>query len=226
MSVPLHRIPLRARKYAQTRLNLRNAVAERLEQRSLDEISVKELCEAAVISEATFFNYFPRKADLVNYLIQLWTLELNWHGRQEAGRGAGVAIIDRVFERAAEQIQARPGLMGEIIAHQARLRERPQLKELTPAERLLAFPGLTDIEEIPDHGIEGILVASLQEAVHLGQLPPNTHLNTVLVALVSIFFGVPLALRAANPKGVGAMYRQELAVLWAGVRAVSERPGR
>ncbi len=224
MTTELHKLPLRERKYARTKLTLRDAVAEALEAHSLEEVTVKALCEQAMISEATFFNYFPRKTDLINYLVQLWSLELNWHGQQASRRQAGVAVIDTVFDRAAQQIQQRPGLMGEIIAHQARLRERPQLAELTLAERLQAFPDLPGIGETPDKGIEGILVNSLQEAVHLEQLPPNTHLNTVLVALVSIFFGVPLALRAVNPQGIGGMYRQQLAVLWAGVKAASQ-PG-
>lgn len=217
----LNKIPLRERKYAQTKLNLRKAVAERLETRCLDEIAVKELCDAALVSEATFFNYFPRKTDLINYMIQLWTLEVNWHGQQATRGAAGLAVIDAIFERAAVQIQRHPGLMGEIIAHQARLRERPKLPDITLAERLLAFPDLPQIEETPDKGIESVLVPSLQEAVHLEELPPNTHMNTVMVALVSIFFGVPLALRVASPQGIGSMYKQQLAVLWAGVRGAS-----
>lgn len=216
-----HKIPLRERKYAHTKLTLRNAVMERLETHSLDEISVKELCEAALVSEATFFNYFPKKTDLINYLIQLWTVEVNWHGQQAARSSAGLAVIGAIFERAAEQIQAHPGLMGEIIAHQARQRDRPHLPELTLAERVLAFPDLEDIEAVPDKGIESILVPSLQEAVHLEELPANTHMNTVMVGLISIFFGVPLALRVANPQGIGNMYKQQLAVLWSGVRAAA-----
>lgn len=217
------KLPLRERKYAQTKLNLRQAVAERLETRTLDDIPVKELCDAALVSEATFFNYFPRKTDLINYLIQLWTMEVNWHGQQAARHGAGLAVIEAIFERAAVQIQRHPGLMGEIIAHQARLRERPRLPDLTLAERLLAFPDLTGIEDTPDKGIESVLVPSLQEAVHLEELPPNTHMNTVMVALVSIFFGVPLALRVANPQGIAGMYKQQLQVLWAGVRGVATK---
>ena len=116
--------------------------------------------------------------------------------------------------------------MGEIIAHQARLRERPHLPELTRAERLLAFPELASIEAVPDKGIESVLVPSLQEAVHLEQLPANTHMGTVMVALVSIFFGVPLALRVANPQGIGAMYKQQLIVLWSGVRAAAGHGAR
>jgi hypothetical protein len=44
-----------------------------------------------------------------------------------------------------------------------------------------------------------------------------------MVALVSIFFGVPLALRVASPQGIGGMYKQQLQVLWAGVRGVATK---
>ena len=97
MTTELHKLPLRERKYARTKLTLRDAVAEALEAHSLEEVTVKALCEQAMISEATFFNYFPRKTDLINYLVQLWSLELNWHGQQASRRQAGVAVIGAVI---------------------------------------------------------------------------------------------------------------------------------
>jgi hypothetical protein len=42
-----------------------------------------------------------------------------------------------------------------------------------------------------------------------------------MVALVSIFYGVPLAMQHANPAAIGAMYRQQLALLWSGLRTVA-----
>ena len=42
-----------------------------------------------------------------------------------------------------------------------------------------------------------------------------------MVGLVSIFYGVPLALQHNNPAAIGAMYLQQLAILWEGLRVVS-----
>ena len=214
---------LRERKFARTRLALAEAVTHHLEVAPFENLSVKALCERVQISEATFFNYFPRKEDLIIYLDRLWTLELNWYGRQASDQQQGLAVIEALFRYTSIQIQKKPGLMGEIIAHEARARERHAGPEITPAERMLAFADLGGIETLPDDSLENLLRSSLQAAIDQGELPANTAMAAAMVALVSIFYGVPLAMQHANPAGIGAMYRQQLALLWAGLRAVVEK---
>jgi AcrR family transcriptional regulator len=214
-------IPLRERKYARTKLTIMEAAIGRLESRSFEDLSVKELCETAQVSEATFFNYFPRKSDLLTYTDQIWSLEIIWHGLEAARRHAGLAVINEVFSRTAQQVQKRPGLMGELIANQSRGGDKSRRHTITPAERLLAFPDLSGIEDTPAEGLESILVPNLRKAVEKGELPANTLLPTVLVSLISIFYGVPLALRQTNPAGVAPMYRQQLAILWAGLKTLT-----
>lgn len=214
---------LRERKFARTRLSLAEAVTNHLEAASFESLSVKSLCERVQISEATFFNYFPKKEDLIVYLDRLWTLELNWYGRQATEQQHGLAVIEALFRYTSIQIQKKPGLMGEIIAHEARARERFDGPEITPAERMIAFSDLDDINSLPDDSLENLLRGSLQAGIDQGELPPNTALAAAMVALVSIFYGVPLAMQHANPAAIGAMYRQQLALLWAGLRAAAEK---
>jgi AcrR family transcriptional regulator len=209
---------LRERKYAQTKITLMKAAVQRLNQTPFESLSVKDLCDNVLVSEATFFNYFPRKSDLLAYIGQLWTLEVSWQGQQVARETPGLPAIQAVFDRTAQQIQAQPRLMGELIAWQARLREKPELASITLAERQLAFPELEGIEETPGTGLETLLAANVQKAIDGGDLPGNTPINTVMVALLSIYYGVPLALRLANPAAIGNMYRQQLLLLWAGLR--------
>jgi AcrR family transcriptional regulator len=212
---------LRERKFARTRLSLADAATRHFETASFETLSVKALCERVQLSEATFFNYFPRKEDLIIYLDRLWTLELNWYGRQAAEQQKGLAVIEALFRYTSIQVQKKPGLMGEIIAHEARSRERIQGMEITRAERLIAFSDLHGIDELSDDSLESLLRNSLQAAIDRGELPPNTAIAAAMVALVSIFYGVPLALQHANPAAIGAMYRQQLALLWAGLRSVA-----
>ncbi|MBT8122328.1 MAG: TetR/AcrR family transcriptional regulator [Gammaproteobacteria bacterium] len=214
---------LRERKFARTRLSLAEAVTNHLEAASFESLSVKSLCERVQISEATFFNYFPKKEDLIVYLDRLWTLELNWYGRQATEQQHGLAVIEALFRYTSIQIQKKPGLMGEIIAHEARARERHAGPEITPAERMIAFSDLDDINSLPDDSLENLLRSSLQAGIDQGELPPNTAMAAAMVALVSIFYGVPLAMQHANPAAIGAMYRQQLALLWAGLRAAAEK---
>ena len=212
---------LRERKFAKTRLALAEVAAQHMEVAPFETISVKVLCERVQVSEATFFNYFPKKDDLIVYLDHLWTLELNWYGRQSAQQHAGLAVIDAMFRYTAIQVQKKPGLMGEIIAHEARARTRSANPNITRAERMMAFQDLDGIAEMDDDSLEHILRAALQQGIEHGELPVNTAVTAAMVGLVSIFYGVPLALQYSNPAAIGAMYRQQLALLWEGLRALS-----
>ena len=88
------------------------------------------------------------------------------------------------------------------------------------AERLIAFADLEGIESLPDDSLENLLRSSLETAIAAGELPENTTISAGMVGLVSIFYGVPLAMQYANPAAIGAMYRQQLELLWAGLREV------
>lgn len=217
------KIPLRERKFYQTRIRLAWALREQLEQVSLDELNVRDLCDRVEVSEATFFNYFPKKSDLLAYLSQLWSVELAWHGQQAlaTNNGSGLSVIQAVFERAAQHFQTAPGAAGELIAWQARTRQRHAPEVLVIDERRLAFPDQPGIEAMADQSLEQVLATALQRAIDQDELPRNAHLPTIMVALVSIFYGVPLALRLSNPAGIGAMYRQQLLILWTGLRQVA-----
>jgi AcrR family transcriptional regulator len=212
---------LRERKFARTRLALGAATTHHLEAAPFETLSVKALCERVQISEATFFNYFPKKEDLIVYLDRLWTLELNWYGQQAARQQRGLPVIEALFRYTAIQIQKKPGLMGEIIAHEARTRERHPGPEITAAERMLAFSDLEGIDALPDDSLETLLRGALQAAIEQGALPVNTAIPAAMVGLVSIFYGVPLAMQHTNPAAIGAMYRQQLVLLWEGLRAVA-----
>ncbi|MFV1972250.1 MAG: TetR family transcriptional regulator [Thiohalobacterales bacterium] len=214
---------LRERKFARTRLALAAAVTRHLESAPLDNLSVKALCDQVQISEATFFNYFPRKDDLVAYLDKLWSLELNWYGGQAAQQQHGLAVIEALFRYTSIQIQKKPGLMAEIIAYEARDREHAPRPEITLAERVMAFPDLEGIDASEQDRLETLFKAALQQAMKRGELPENTLMPAAMVGLVSIFYGVPLAIQHSNPASIGAMYRQQLELLWAGLRNVAAK---
>lgn len=217
----LEKPSLRERKFARTRLALAEVTTRHLNSAPLDSLSVKSLCERVQISEATFFNYFPRKDDLIAYLDKLWTVELSWYGNQAAAQHQGLAVIEALFRYTAIQVQKKPGLMGEIIAYEARDREHAPRPEITRAERMMAFPDLEGIESLEVDNLESLLITALEQGIKQGELPANTLIPAAMVGLVSIFYGVPLAIQHSNPTSIGPMYRQQLELLWAGLRNVA-----
>ncbi len=80
------------------------------------------------------------------------------------------------------------------------------------------MPGIVELE---DDSLEVVLRTALQQAIDRGELPANTLLPAAMVGLVSIFYGVPLAIMHSNPANIGPMYRQQLAILWSGLRTVA-----
>jgi len=211
---------LRERKFARTRLKLTQALARRLEQSSLEEVVVRDLCDDVEVSEATFFNYFPRKVDLLDYYTQLWMLELGW--RCQKSEAQGVAAIAVSFDFMAASFQKQSGVMGEMIARQALLREKPQPIEIGLAERQIAYPDYEGIEALPVGGVDKAWLPALEQAIRSGELPANTHIPTVMVGLAAIFYGVPLVLRQSNLAVISSMYTQQLTVFWAGIRSASQ----
>jgi len=220
--INLQELPLRERKRARTRIALVEALMERLTERPLEEIQVAELVEAAEISAATFFNYFPTKADLLTYFIQLWSLQVSALARDvEARHESALAAIEALFTSTAEQTVDYPRVMLEIIVHLARTGLQPS--PIERADRLMYLPDVKDIESLPDTGLTGILPDLLAKAVARGELPTNTDVEGLMQAVWSVFFGVPLFLGGRHPKAVGPIQRQQLQLLWAGARAAQAR---
>jgi AcrR family transcriptional regulator len=212
---------LRQRKYARTRLALARVLADALGTEAFDGIPVKRLCRAAEVSEATFFNYFPRKQDLMSYLAHLWVLELGWQVQRAAAETAGLAVVDRLFAEVARTCERRPGVLAELLAWIARGGVLNSELDVSELEKQLAFPELQGIEATPIKGIDAWLLPHLEAAVTRGELPENTLLPLLLNTLLSLLFGVPLTLLAADPARIAPVYRQQLAVVLAGTRAAA-----
>jgi AcrR family transcriptional regulator len=215
---------LRIRKFARTRLTLARALADALAEQSLEDVPVRALCRQAEVSEATFFNYFPRKQDLMAYLAQLWLLELGWHAQNSRSGAEGLAVIDYLFAQAARSCEGTPGVFRELLVWIARGGNLAQSVEFSDVEKQLAFPSLEGIDRTPVKGVDRWLAVHLEAAVARGDLPPNALIPSLLASLLSILLGVPLLLLSTDPKKVAGVYRQQLAVLWAGVRAAAQRP--
>ncbi len=187
------------------------------------DVTVRELCERAEVSEATFFNYFPRKEDVLHYFVRLWTLEVSWRATAAVGPDAGLAYVEYVFRHTAEKVLETPQVMLEIIAKLALHRKPPGCLEdepaLTLAERRQAFPDLAGIEVLPERELPDLFAAPIARAVMRGELASDTKVEDVVVALVSVFFGVPLWFCHREPERVAVHYERQLQAIWAGHRA-------
>jgi AcrR family transcriptional regulator len=82
---------LRERKKQQTRQLLADTARRLFAKRGFEQVSVVEIARAADVSEATVFNYFPTKEDLVYSGLEAFEGELL---RAVSERPAGETVID------------------------------------------------------------------------------------------------------------------------------------
>lgn len=212
---------LRQRKFARTRLALARVLADALAETPFDEISVKRLSRSAEVSEATFFNYFPRKQDLMSYLAHLWMLELGWHMSAAVKTSRGMGAVDKLYEEVARSCERRPGVLAEILAWVARGGSLDADLEISGLEKTLAFPDREGIDSVPVKGIDAWLAPQLEAAIARGELPDNTLVPLLLATLLSILFGVPLTMLANDPARIHSLYRQQLALVRAGLKSAA-----
>jgi len=215
-------LPLREKKFARVRLAILSAVLQLTKERSLADISVREICEVAQVAPATFFNYFPGKEDVLVYYMRLWSIPVALLCRAMAARETALAAISAVFDYTAREMEQDPRLMFEMIAYIAQAQEPPQPPSISRAERLLAFPDLLGAEEVAAQSLDELFTALLRQALRAGELSPSTSIEAVALLLKTIFYGVPLATRREGGQTVRHAYHAVLAVLLAGLKQEEE----
>jgi AcrR family transcriptional regulator len=208
--------PLRERKHAKTKVALTMAFVERLKSARLDEISIKEVCDSVDISEATFYNYFPAKIDLIYYYQQLLALKIIWETNRKAKEDSPLHRIDVFFDVLTQQIN-HPYLFYELVSIFVGQKFRPKSVTISPAERLYAFPKSKGIEDIPTMSLEDFLHKNLKESVQQEELPPGIHLHDIMIFLLTMLIGVPLAISYEKFNTIGAYYKRQLSFLWKGL---------
>lgn len=209
----------RERKAADTRLRLLQALLERIDERPLADIPVKELCHEAGVSPATFFNYFESKYDLVRFFLRLWSVQM---AAIVVGHDADdpLGAIEAIFHTTDAQSEPHPGLLAEIIAHQARYPSTGFGPAPTDADLLRAFPDQPELLDVPRQaGLDELLPPLIARAIELGHLPPGTDPDTVLLGVATIFFGAGVLRRQIPGLPAPVAYGAQLRRLWAALRA-------
>jgi AcrR family transcriptional regulator len=215
----LAQIPLRERKLAQTRLALLDALLSALEAEPLADIRAKDLAARVGVSEATFFNHFSGKSDLLLYFVLHWSVEVGFAARVFDEDASGLEAIERVFAITAESVAKHPRVLVEIVAQQAVVGAPHEAPALAAADRLLRWPGIDGVADVPAQGLDSIVPRCLARAVARGELPAHTDVNLLFLAVASVFLGTPAALGPALRPDIGALWQAQLSLLWAGARA-------
>ncbi len=208
---------LRERKHAKTKLSLVYAFIERLKTQRFEEISISELCADLEVAEGTFFNYFPRKIDVIRYFTDLITSHIIWKADQKNDEKNYLNNIDNIFYYLGEAIENCTNLIYEIIA--AFIGQKQVIghrTKITKAEKHFAFPECAGIEDInpPLILFEDYFEEILKKAVKNKELPETTDVNEAVLFLKTILAGIPLAIKREKIKDLKFWNRKMLKLLW------------
>jgi AcrR family transcriptional regulator len=209
------RLPLRARNVARLRLRVLRAVLDLTAERSFADVSVREICEAVEVSQGTFFNHFPGKDAVLVYYINLWSLRAAARARAAAAAGPAWDALRAVFAYTADEIEAHPSVMLEIITLVAQAKAPPAPLPISRAERLLAFPDVADVEALEPRPIGALVAEAVELARARGELPPTTDAVLATRLLVGLFYGLPLATRRAGAAAIRPAYEAGLTLILA-----------
>jgi AcrR family transcriptional regulator len=160
---------LRERKKQQTRTAIRDAAMRLFLERGFDQVSVAEVARAADVSEATVFNYFPTKEDLVYERMDAFEQELLAAVRErpegEAALRAFVRfILDRTNSAATGDGRRRVAALARLTTASPSLQAREQQIVANYTNALTAL--LTEETGAAPDAIEPRLAAEAMMAFH------------------------------------------------------------
>ncbi len=176
----------------------------------LSDLPVEAICSAVEVSRVTFFNYFPQKADLLNYFLRVWCLERAVEQLQEPLRG--VAAIERIFLRGAQARDASSVFLN-LISWIASLSAPPPEFEVTPAERHVLYPDEPAVQELQIPHLREMLARHIAEARADGEIKSRLPERELVALLLTVLYGAPLALHVSGEKDLYRRYRSHLRLL-------------
>ena len=213
---------LRSIKHARTRLALMNAFIGRMRGERFEDISIRDICRSAEVSEGTFFNYFPEKINVLNYFVSLMTVKFIWNARRKAPRAGGLALINAFFDELAKEF-VKVNFTYEVIATKVGYRSKVQKIDISPMEKRLFFPKLKGIENENTLLMQEFMELCLRRAAACGELPRTVNINDTVLTLMSIMVGTLIAIKFSRSKSLKRHYRRQLGMLWRGLGSSQSR---
>lgn len=211
-------IPLREEKHIRTKLALLNEIASGLKNYTFNQINIKQVCRSVLVSEPTFYNYFPRKRDVFLYYIRLWLIEIGWHMEHLADDLTFREVVDSVFDFYAEYFNKNPRLFNELTAALLREKQDEFDQELSFAEKYIAFPKKDGLVGLSAKTFENSMMAHIKEAKQRGELKNTLTNETLFIQIRSIIFSIPAQMRSLKEKKpLREYYKNQFDMLWNGI---------
>ncbi|MFA5250193.1 MAG: hypothetical protein WC371_02140 [Parachlamydiales bacterium] len=206
-------IALRKKKFFKTRLSLANAFVEKLKTKKFDAISIKDICSATEVSEATFFNYFPQKLDIILYLLKIKLFKTFWNIYNFPQDLSATGRIEKTFELFANEI-THPYIFFEIIFILGTQNLRMNSVAISKDEFKYIYPECQKAGEIRLKTLRRYFAETIQKGIQKNEFSKNISKPKLVRFLMTILKGVPLSTPLSEFNRIAALYQEHLSILW------------
>ncbi|MGL1890879.1 MAG: TetR/AcrR family transcriptional regulator [Spirochaetaceae bacterium] len=192
---------LRDEKKGILKLRILETTLKLLKKRDFDKIKVKDICKIVNTSEVTFFKYFVKKDEILQFFLQVWNYkrELNI---SKNGRQFGKDAIYKIFSDICETDQPTK-IMLTIYNYISHLKERPKTLVLKDYEKYL-------IDN--ENRLEYILTLDDQIIKHLKEAKED-NIEEKAKLIGAIYYGTPLISHITR-EPLGELYIKNLDLLF------------
>ncbi|MFA6637171.1 MAG: TetR/AcrR family transcriptional regulator [Candidatus Omnitrophota bacterium] len=215
-------VPLRERKQAKTKVNLAKDFLKSLTKQRYEDISIKSICEKAEVSEGTFYNYFPQKADLFNYIISLYYKRNIWETDRKESREDPVKWTEAYFYNIVNMVIDLGDLSNEIFANMIRERSKPKKINISVLEFLYMFPdvkGEWTFDEIPQEGSREDCLDEITEKIVSKKICKKDIKSQDMAAyLKSMLGGISFLRILYEDENINDIVKKQLSIFWDGIK--------
>ena len=203
---------LREIKRARLKLALLQSAVRQmgLHRGGLGDLPVETICREVEVSRVTFFNYFPHKAELLNYFLRVWCLERAVEQIRQPL--TGLRALERIFLRGAEAREASSVFLN-LISWIASLSAPPPEIEITRAERFVLYPDDERVFDVEIPHLRDLLARHVAEARADGEIKSRLPDRELVAIFLTLLYGAPLALHVSGEKDLHKRYRTHLQLL-------------
>ncbi len=209
--------PLRERKRAKQKLALMMEFVRQLEHVKFQDIIIKEICHSVEISEGTFYNYFPKKSDVIRFFRDLQFMKMMW-------RSHNACTSDNVFDKLVFSLESligsirHPHVLCEFISVMVSEKIQAQEVSVTGVELECAFPGYNGIDTLSTASLNEFFEVLVREAIDNEELPKTTCLHDAVMGVMVVLGGVLLSVEEQQFSHLKQYYHRQLKLLWTGLQ--------
>jgi AcrR family transcriptional regulator len=197
---------VREAKKAKLKLAVLETTLKLLKEKPFDKIKVVDICRQVGTSEVTFFKYFKKKEEVLQYFMLVWDYKRS-HRLKREGFKRGIAGVYDIFRDIAETDNA-VGIMVALISFIASQTEKPAAVKLEAYEKEAIVQ--EEIRDENEEELEAQMVRMIGEAMEDGAIREDTRMEDIIKVLSGIFYGVPLITHMTCGTDLYGDYRRAL----------------